>query len=171
MRVKNNDTVVMPAHVRPGQIMGLVEATGGLGSPIDLSRVADELGADIATLLPMLDAAEMLGLVKVERGVVALTEFGSRFQKASKNKMRLVKEQLAKIEPFNTALVLGAHRHAFSSGEVAKTLSKKGVRWHHEPEVNEAVVRGLLIHWTIYAGLLQYDGKADKFRKASTTTH
>lgn len=85
--------------------------------------------------------------------------------------LRIVRDQLAKIEPFNAALELSAHRHTFSSVEVAEALSKKGVHWHHEPEVNEAIVQGLLIHWAIYTGLLQYNGKTDKFRKASTNTH
>ena len=165
--MKNESAAVMLPNVRTGEILGLVETTRRLGSPLDLSRLAIELGAKINTLLPILDAAEMLGLLKVEGGVVALTEFGIKFQNATKNKLRLVRDQLAKIEPFNTALALSAHRHTFSSDEVAETLSEKGVQWHQEPEVNQAVVRGLLIDWAIHAGLLQYIA-TDKFRKGST---
>ena len=160
--------LVMPADVRAGQVIGLVEVTGGLGSPIDLSRLADELGTDIAVLLPILDAGEMLDLVKVEGGAVSLTDLGRQFQKATKNKIRLVRNQLSTIEPFRTALELATHGHAFSSGQVTETLLNTGVGWHHEPEVNEAIVRGLLIHWTIYAGLLSYNGKTDRFRKPLT---
>lgn len=168
IHVKEGLDVVMPGQVRTGQVMGLVEATGGLGSPIELARLADELGADIATLLPILDAGEILGLIKVEKGVVALTDFGSKFQKATKNKVRLVRDQLSKIEPFQTALEIGGREHLFTSVEVAEALSKRGIRWHHEPEVNEAVVHGLLVRWAIYAALLQYNGKTEKFQKVST---
>ena len=66
----------MPANVRAGQVLGLVESTGGLDGPIDLSRLADEFGADLVTLLPIVDAGEMLGLIKVDMGDVVLTDFG-----------------------------------------------------------------------------------------------
>ncbi len=58
----------MPANVRAGQIIGLVEVTGGLGTSVDLAKLADEFGADLSTLLPIVDTGEMLGLVKVEKG-------------------------------------------------------------------------------------------------------
>jgi hypothetical protein len=167
---RKSPQLIMPANVRAGQVIALVEVTGELGSPIDLSRLADELAADIAVLLPILDAAEMLDLVKVEGGTVSLTDLGRQFQKARKNKIRLVKDELSRIEPFKTALELATHRHVFSSTQVTETLFNRRVGWHHEPEVNEAIVRGLLIHWTIYAGLLRYNGKTDEFRKTSTNT-
>jgi len=141
--------MMMPANVRAGQVVSLVEVTGGLGPKIDTHRLADELGADIAVFLPILDAAELLGLVKKERGEVSLTEFGLRLQKTSKNKIRLLKDQLSKIEPFKAAL---AERH--------------DVRWHHDRELNVSLIQALLVHWAIYAGLLTYNGKTGKFRKA-----
>ncbi|MDG6922919.1 MAG: AAA-associated domain-containing protein, partial [Nitrososphaerota archaeon] len=84
---------LMPANVRAGQVMGLVEITGGLGSTIDLSTLADEFGADLVTLLPVVDAGEMLGLIKVEKGQVRLTDFGQKFQKVSKFKVKMLKDQ------------------------------------------------------------------------------
>src|SRR5579872_6174868 len=74
-------TPVMPANVRAGQILGLVEITGGLGGPVDAAKLGDEFGADLVTLLPILDTGELLGLVKVDKGVVSLTDFGHKFQK------------------------------------------------------------------------------------------
>jgi len=157
--------LMMPAHVRPGQIMGLVDVTAELGTLTDLARLADELGDDIDTLLPMLDTAEMLGLVEVKKGIVSLTLLGSRFQKAPRNKLHLIREQLLRLEPFKTAFELAAHSHALSSEEVTKNLSKRCIIWHHEPELNEAAVQGLLVHWTIFAGLLRYNGKTGKFQR------
>jgi hypothetical protein len=151
----------LPGNVRAGQVISLVEVTGGLGSTIDASKLADELGADIAVLLPILDTAEMLGLVRSEKGEVSLTEFGQKFQKASRNKVKLLTDQLVKIEPFKTAIELATKRGETDSTEVAEVLSKRGISWHHEPELNEALVRAILIHWAIYGGLLTYnrDGK------------
>ncbi|MGA8903494.1 MAG: AAA-associated domain-containing protein [Candidatus Bathyarchaeia archaeon] len=133
---------------------------------MDVSRLADEFGADIGILLPILDAGELLGLVKSEKGEVSLTEFGLKFQKTSKNKIRIIREQLSRIEPFKTALELSSKKRFISAGEVAEELTRRDIRWHHEPELNEALVKAMLIHWAIYAGLLTYDGKTGKFQKA-----
>jgi hypothetical protein len=158
---------VMPANVRAGQVLGLVEITGGLGTAIDLAKLADEFGADLVTLLPILDTGEMLGLIKVDKGEVRLTEFGLKFQKTSKHKVKLLKEQLSKIEPFRTALKLAAgSKKGVTAREICEDLLWRDTRWHHTPEVNEALVQTLLIHWAIYAGLLTYNGKTGKFLKA-----
>jgi len=156
----------MPGNVRAGQVISLVEVTGGLGAKVDASRLADELGADIAVLLTILDAAEMLGLVKSEKGNVSLTELGLRFQKTSKNKVRMLKEKLAAIEPFRTALELASKGKAVTAGQVSEVLSEIGIKWHYQPELNESLIKALLIHWTIYGALMKYDGKTGKFQKA-----
>ncbi len=153
---------LMPGNVRAGQVISLVEVTGVLGSTIDASRLADELGADIAVLLPILDTAELLGLVKSEKGDVTLTEFGHKFQKTTRQKVRLLTDQLAKLEPFRTAIDLATHRGSVSAAEVAEVLSEKGITWHHEPELNQSLVNTILIHWAIYAGLLNYN-KSGRF--------
>jgi hypothetical protein len=156
---------VLPANVRAGQVVGLVEITGGLGTNVDAAQLADELGADIAVLIPILDTAEMLGLVKIEKGEVSLTEFGLKFQKTAKSKVRLLKEQLGQIEPFRTALEVAAKKGRVTAQEVADELLEKGVKWHHDVELNESMVQTMLIHWAIYAGLLSYNGKTGKFEK------
>ncbi len=148
---------IMPGNVRAGQVISLVEVTGGLGASIDVSRLADELGGDIAVLLPILDTAELLGLVKSEKGDVSLTEFGQKFQKTSKNKVKLLTDLLSKIEPFRTAVDLATKRGSVSAEEVADALSDRGVTWHHEHDLNNALVTTILIHWAIYSGLLNYN--------------
>src|SRR5437870_8188301 len=96
---QDQQPLIMPANVRAGQVVGLVEVTGGLDSAIDIPRLADEFGSDIATFLPILDTAEMLGLVKNEKGDISLTDFGRKFQKTAKHKVALLRNVLAKIEP------------------------------------------------------------------------
>ncbi len=107
----------------------------------------------------------MLGLVKSEKGDVSLTEFGLKFQKAAKHKVRLLKDTLSKIEPFKTALELGATKKSFDVRDISEVLLKEDIRWHHRPEINESLIQTLLIHWAIYADLLAYNGKTGKFQK------
>lgn len=158
--------LVMPGNVRAGQVISLVEVTGGLGAKVDVPRLADELGADVGVLLPILDTAEMLDLVRTEKGVVYLTELGHRFQKMSKNKVRMLGDRVASIEPFRTALELASRGKGVTAGMVADSLMEIGIKWHYQPDINESLIKALLIHWAIYAGLLDYDGKTGKFQKA-----
>ena len=160
----NRSLLIMPANVRAGQVLGLVEIVGGLGTAVDAAKLADELGGDLVTLLPILDTGEMLGLVKVDKGDISLTEFGLKFQKTSKYKVRLLKDQLSKIEPFKTALEIVAQKTSTSAADVAEVLWEKNIRWHHTPEINEKLVQTLLIHWAIYAGLLSYNASG-RFQK------
>lgn len=157
--------LLMPGNVRGGQVISLVEIVGGIGGKVDAPKLADELGADIAVMLPILDAAEMLGLVRMEKGDVHLTDLGHRFQKTSTNKLRMLKDRIATIEPFRTAVELAARGKPITASQVADSLMEMGLKWHFQPEMNESLIRALLIHWAIYAGLLRYDGKSGKFQK------
>ena len=157
---------VMPPNVRPGQVISLVEVTGGLGSRVDASTLADEFGADIAVLLPILDAAELLGLVNTSHGEVVLTDFGAEFQKVVKSKVTLLKDRLAKMEPFRTALELAREKEEVDAQQVSEELAIEGVRLHHQDEMNVLLVQGLLLHWGIRSGLLSYDGRTGGFRLA-----
>jgi len=148
---------LLPGNVRAGQVISLVEVTGGLGSKITAARLADELGADIAVLIPILDTAELLGLVRSEKGEISLTEFGQRFQKTTRQKVRLLTDQLSKIEPFKTTLDLAQKQGSVSTQEVAEALSQKGIDWYHERDLNVEILQTILIHWAIYAGLLTYN--------------
>ena len=132
---------------------------------MDAPKLADELGADIAVLIPILDTAEMLGLVRVDKGDVHVTELGVKFQKVTKEKLRMLKDRLATIEPFRTALELASRGKPITAPQVADSLAEMGLKWHYQPEINESLIRALLIHWAIYAGLLKYDGKSGKFQK------
>jgi len=158
--------LLMPGNVRGGQVISLVEVTGSIGGKVDVPKLADELGADIAVLLPILDAAEMLGLVRSEKGDVHLTELGLKFQKTSKSKLKILKDRIAMIEPFRTAEELSVHGKPITAAQVAESLAEMGLKWHYQPEINEGIIQALLIHWGIYAGLLRYDGKSGKFQRA-----
>ncbi len=158
-------SLVLPGNVRPGQVISLVEVTGGMGPKLNVPRIADEMGADIDVLFPIINAAEVLGLVKLEKGDLCLTDVGLKFQKTSKNKLRTLKERLAGIEPFRTAVEIASKKRIVTAREVADALAKKGVKWHYRPEVNESIINDFLIHWSIYAGLLSYV-KAGVFQRA-----
>ena len=114
--------------------------------------------------------------------VVTNNKFAADFQawadgyvkRASKMSFKIVndgstsdQDKLGAIEPFRTAVELASKRGGTTAGEVAQTLGAQGIQWHYKPDLNESLVKNLLIHWTIRADLLSYDGKSEKFQSAS----
>jgi NitT/TauT family transport system ATP-binding protein len=69
----------MLPHARPGGIAGLLELLLDKGGRDDIYRLADELSFEIDDLLPIVDAAQLLGYLRVEEGDAAITERGTDF--------------------------------------------------------------------------------------------
>ena len=63
----------MLPHARPGGIAGLLELIIDQDGRTDIYRLADELAFEIDDLFPIVDAAQLLGFLKVEEGDAAIT--------------------------------------------------------------------------------------------------
>jgi len=74
-------TRALPA-VSVGGLAGLVEIVHAQGGRVDLPDIAADLNFEIDDLLPLVDAATMLGFVEVEGGDLTLTSVGKDFTTA-----------------------------------------------------------------------------------------
>jgi len=146
---------IFPADVNPNQLAAFLRSVHTLDGVVHVHKLATDLQWDLTKLLPILDAAEMLGLVTVEKGEAKLSREGQRIIDAKKGRALELRNSISKIEPFMTALKF---QKKFTGADVAKELSKKGIRWHHEDEVNALIVSEILMHWGIRVGILDYDG-------------
>ncbi|HUY81078.1 MAG TPA: nitrate/sulfonate/bicarbonate ABC transporter ATP-binding protein [Acidobacteriaceae bacterium] len=90
----------MLPHARPGGIAGLLELiidlTGRDGSGrADIYRLADELGFEIDDLFPIVDAAVLLGFLRVEEGDAVITPAGLLFAESEILKQKEIFRQAA----------------------------------------------------------------------------
>jgi hypothetical protein len=161
--------VSMPEKVRAVHVASLIDEIGELGDGVHITRMVEETGLDSGVLVRVIKAAEILELVRNEGGGLFLTEDGLKFRGSTMVRIPLLRDRLAAIEPFHTAIELASERGSTTAKDVANTLMDRGIQWHYKPELNEARVRMLLIHWTIRAGLLTYDGKTRKFQNLRST--
>ena len=69
----------MLPHARPGGMAGLLELLIDKGGRDDIYRLADDLAFEIDDLLPIVDAAQLLGFLKIEEGDAAITAAGEEF--------------------------------------------------------------------------------------------
>ncbi len=148
------DTTALP-HARPGAISGLLELVEEYGGPEDVAVISDRLRIEADDLLPILDAAVLLGFATVKEGDVTLTEIGRTFADAEVEQARAIfREQALKFAP----MVRTMH-------EVL--LSTKGKPVHEDfildildENYSDEEARNQFetaLNWGRYAGLLEYD--------------
>jgi NitT/TauT family transport system ATP-binding protein len=75
-------TIMLP-HTRPGGMAGLLEILIDQGGRADLSKLADELSLELDALLPTVETAVLLGMLRVEEGDAVITPIGQEFAAAN----------------------------------------------------------------------------------------
>jgi NitT/TauT family transport system ATP-binding protein len=80
--VAGKKSYVMLPHTRPGGMAGLLEILVDKAGRADLHVLADELSLEVDALLPTVDTAVLLGLLKLEEGDAIITPEGQAFAQA-----------------------------------------------------------------------------------------
>jgi NitT/TauT family transport system ATP-binding protein len=151
----------MLPHARPGGIAGLLELIIDLKGRTDIYRLADELAFEIDDLLPIVEAASLLGFLRVEEGDVAITPAGYEYAES---------EILKQKEVFRKA----ALEHVLLLRQITRALNNKSD--HTVPEEffldmldeqfsQEETQRQLdtAINWGRYAELFDFDAARRRF--------
>jgi len=147
-------------HARPGGIAGLLEVLVDQGGSEDLYHLAEKLLLEIDDLLPITDAATLLGFVRVQEGDVEVTPAGRAWAEADiEAKKKLFREAvLARLLLFQ---------------QIVRVLEQKSDRSiplelftdileEHYPE--ESVQRQLetVLHWGRYCELFSYNSEEER---------
>jgi NitT/TauT family transport system ATP-binding protein len=157
--VKPKAAVMLP-HTRPGGMAGLLEIIVDQGGRADLRRLADELSFDIEALLPTVDTAVLLGLLRVEESEAIITPEGQAFAQADIQARKAIfrKAALASVpllRQMEQALKAKANR----------TLSEEFFRDILDEHFSEEESRRQLetaIQWGRYAEIFDYDAATGK---------
>ena len=151
----------MLPHARPGGVAGLLEMLGDHGGRYEVYRLADELSFAIDHLLPIVDAAQLLGFLTLEEGAATITDLGIAYANAEGVEQREIFREAA------TARVLLLR-------QILRALSAKND--HSVPEEffhdmldeqfsEEETVRQLetAVSWGRYAQLFDFDAARRRF--------
>ncbi|MEM0374034.1 MAG: AAA-associated domain-containing protein [Sulfolobaceae archaeon] len=123
----------------------------------DLYEVEREFKVDIDDLMAIVYTAESLGFVTLGEGDIIITDKGLEFLDANiKKRKEMLKEALARVEPFKTALEL----REFTLEELYRKIVDKGLIKYSGPS-GMRDLEIILLEWGVYSGLLGY--KEDKF--------
>jgi len=151
----------MLPHARPGGIAGLLELIEDYEGRADMYRLADALPFEIDDLLPIIDAARLLGFVKVEEGDVEITPAGREFADAEILRQKELFRQTA-LE--NVTLI----RQIYRTLEAKRDHSAPADLFHDtldEQFSEEETLRQLdtAISWGRYGELYEYDADRQRF--------
>jgi NitT/TauT family transport system ATP-binding protein len=136
----------------PTEMMGLVVLLNSHKGSEDVARLADDLDLEIDEILPSVDYAEVLQLVKVADGRATLTELGKRFVAASiRDRKGILREQLTRTTLFKTLLraLDKAPDRQLSDEELGSIVSLA------QTPLEDAVQN--IVNWGRYAELFRYD--------------
>jgi NitT/TauT family transport system ATP-binding protein len=152
----------MLPHARPGGVAGLLELVNDHGGKEDLYRVAEELRLEVDDLLPILEAATLLGFAKAEKGDVEITPEGRTFAEADiATRRRLFREALLARVP------LLQQMHAALATKADHAMALDFFRDILEEHFSDAEVRRQLetaLIWGPYSDLFVYDAEGDQIR-------
>jgi NitT/TauT family transport system ATP-binding protein len=147
--------VQMLPHARQGGIAGLLELVNAHDGKEDLYRLASNLRMEVDSLLPIVEAAALLGFAKSGRGVIEVTPHGDEFVKADRGtRKRLFREAVLAHVPLLQQMHSAA---ANQSGRPATLDSFRDTlrQQFPEPEVERQIETAL--NWGRYSDLFTYD--------------
>lgn len=154
----------MLPHARPGGIAGLLELLIDHGGKADIYKLADDLAFEIDDILPIVDAAALLGFLEVQEGDAVMTAEGTEyghaeiqrqkeiFRKAAIDKVLLLRQIVRAIQAKSDRSVPEDFFHdmldeQFSEDETQRQLETA-------------------INWGRYAELFDYDSSRQRFTEA-----
>ena len=151
----------MLPHARPGGIAGLLELVLDHNGKDDIYRLADDLAFEIDDLLPIVDAAQLLGFLTVTEGDAAITPTGAEYA----NSEILRQKELFRIAAVTNVLLL---RQIMRAIEAKSDRTVPEDFFHDmldEQFSEEETLRQLetAINWGRYAELFDFDASRRRF--------
>ncbi|MCI4373858.1 MAG: AAA-associated domain-containing protein [Thermoplasmata archaeon] len=136
----------------PTEMMGLIVLLNSHKGSEDIARLADDLDLEIDEILPSVDYAEVLLLVKVSDGRATLTDLGKKFLASTiRDRKSMLREQLSRTTLFRTLLraLDKAPERQLSDEELGSIVSLA------QAPLEDAVQN--IVNWGRYAELFRYD--------------
>ena len=151
---------VMLPHTRPGGLAGLLEILVDQGGRADLHVLADELSLEVDALLPTVDTAVLLGLLKLEEGDAIITAEGDAFAKGDIQERKAIFRKAAV-----TNIPLLRQMEQALKAKSNRTLSAEFFEDLLDEHFSQDEARRQLetaIQWGRYAELFDYDAASGK---------
>lgn len=150
----------MLPHARHGGIAGLLELVSDRGGKDDLYRLALDLRMNVDGLLPIVEAATLLGFAESARGVLNITQRGEIFIKAERaTRKRLFRDAVIAHVPLLQRMSAAATKQS-GRAPTLESFRNDLRRQFSEVDVNRQMETAL--NWGRYGELFNYDADTDR---------
>jgi NitT/TauT family transport system ATP-binding protein len=159
-------TQLMLPHTRPGGLAGLLEILVDQGGRADLHVLADELSLEVDALLPSVDTAVLLGMLKLEEGDALITPEGLAFAQGDIQERKAIFRKAAL-----TNIPLFRQMEQSLKAKADRTLPAEFFQDLLDEHFSEDEARRQLetaIQWGRYAEIFVYDAASGKLTLTET---
>src|SRR5271165_1234233 len=165
LAAKQRRALMLP-HTRPGGMAGLLEILADQGGHVDLHVLADELSLEVDALLPTVDTAVLLGLLKLVEGDAIITPDGEAFAKGDIQERKAIFRKAAL-----TYVPLFRQMEQSLKAKANRTLPAEFFQDLLDEHFSEDAARRQLetaIQWGRYSELFDYDAASGKLTLTET---
>jgi NitT/TauT family transport system ATP-binding protein len=155
-------------HARPGGVAGLLELLVDRGGEEDMYHVADDLLLEVDDLLPIIDAAVLLGFAETREGDIQITPQGREFAEGDIQRRKdIFREALLSHPTFLQTMDSALHQKSDHSMplEFFRDLLDE-----HFSQHDVQLQLDTALNWGRYAEIFTYDQETDTLRLHSSET-
>jgi NitT/TauT family transport system ATP-binding protein len=166
-KTKKPTAIPVLPDARIGSIVGLLENLNEHGSRIGIYKLSESLRFELNDLMPITEAAELLGFVKIADGDIELSDLGHRVIDGDENaKKAIFRQQMLKTVVL--AKRVRAELEGTEDHRVGREVILEFLGSSFPPDESERQVR-TVVDWARYAELFDYAPDSDQFFLPETT--
>ena len=160
-RTKKPTAIPVLPNARIGSIVGLLETLNEQEARIDIYKLSESLRFELNALMPITEAAELLGFVKIESGDIELADLGRKVVDGDENAKKAIfrQQMLANVL---LARRIRAELEKAEDSRVGREVILEFLGSSFTPDESERQVLAI-VDWARYAELFDYDPDTDQF--------
>ena len=160
-KTKKPTAIPVLPNARVGSIVGLLETLNEQGIKIDIYKLSESLGFKLNDLMPITEAAELLGFVKIESGDIELSDLGRKVVDGDENAKKAIFRQQMLASVLLARRIRGELEKA-QDFRIGREVILEFLGSSFTPEESERQVLAI-VDWARYAELFDYDPDTDQF--------
>ena len=160
-KTKKPTAIPVLPNARVGSIVGLLETLNEQGTKIDIYKLSESLRFKLNDLMPITEAAELLGFVKIESGDIELADLGRKVVDGDEN----AKKAIFRHQMLANVLLARRIRSELENTQdfrVGREVILEFLGSSFTPEESERQVHAI-VDWARYAELFDYNPETDQF--------
>ena len=146
---------------RIGSIVGLLETLNEQGTKIDIYKLSESLRFELDDLIPITEASDLLGFVKIASGDIELAELGRKVVDGDEN----AKKTIFRQQMLANVLLARRIREELEMSEdkrLGREVILEFLSSSFSPGESERQVR-TVVDWARYSEIFDYDPETDQF--------